>query len=211
MERERPHNPGPEDRDPRRGLRRSRLAAPLATVAAALSMGGEPAQQHDQEPEWQALRDIPELVKDSGVTFLGDRDSDLISSYLFAEQVAERYWEELGYGESACEGELKVTFTDEFADQPDYDPDSEPAGSADRDTCQEWLNSEAFADDPWGMAYTHTHESGHLRGFIHTGDRESLMEGDDDGVKGEEPPAEATEERFERQFGVEIDTDTDFE
>lgn len=202
MEGERSHTPDPQPRPRgRRSFRNTNLAAYAASVASALMISGEPAEQ--PHPHWQALRDAPEYVGPSDVTFFGDTDPDLIESYYFAQQVSDRYWSSLGYGRSDCDGELKVKFTDEFADQPDTDPHREPAGWANPEICEEWLNSEELADNPWGLAYVHTHEEGHLKELDHSEDPDSLMHGDGkDDDPGNEPPAGATVERFERMFDV---------
>ncbi|MDP4000614.1 MAG: matrixin family metalloprotease [bacterium] len=186
-----------------KSLRNTKLGVYAAAGLSALGMSGEPAER--PSAHWLELGDVPSAAGPSDVTFLGDTDPGLIESYYLAQQVSDRYWRGLGYERSDCDGALKVRFTDEFADRPDTDPDHEPAGWADPEICEEWLNSEELADNPWGMAYTHTHEEGHLKGFDHSEDPDSLMHGDNpDGEEGKEPPAGATEERFEQQFDVEM-------
>lgn len=206
MEGERSHIPDSRPRRrKRRSFRNTKLGVGAAGILSVLTLSGEPAEQPSSQ--WMALQDVPAHVGNPDVTFLGDKDPDLIESYYFAQQVADWYWGSLGYEGSDCDGELKVKFTDEFADPNDTTPNREPAGWANPEICEEWLNSEELADNLWGMAYTHTHEKGHLMELDHSEDRDSLMYGDDkDNDPGNEPPIEATAERFERMFDVEMES-----
>lgn len=212
MDRERPYNPEPEDREPRlrRAWKRSRLAGPVAGFgvgAAALLASGALADRSESLSQAKTP-DVPEHLAPPDVTFYGEQER-YVELFYRSYAIADEYWRSLGYGPSPCEEGMDVIFTRHFAG---YDDPSKLPGGAIECTRKVgnrivpsrrlWSNKDT-ASDVSAMSEFMAHELGHARGFRHTNDLESIMYSDDlENTHGKPPPSDATVENFERFFAV---------